>query len=363
MFYNIIFKFFAEHLHFLNVLKYITFRSICAFLTSFVLILIFGNKCIGALKKQQGNGQPIRMDGPKNHIEAKKNTPTMGGLIMIGAIIFSSMLWCDLTNTEIWLCIFVIIGFGSIGAYDDYLKVKQQNSHGISAKKKFLLQSLIALISIYIACHLSDNPQNTTVFFPFMKNWQFNLGAFFSLWAAFVIVGTSNAVNLTDGLDGLAIGPIIISSICLAIICYFTGNIIFAEYLRIPYVPGIAEVCVFLSALVGSGLGFMWFNAPPAKIFMGDTGSIAIGGVIGFIGIIAKHEIIMALIGGIFVIEVVSVILQVIYFKFTKKRIFLMAPIHHHYEKKGWVESTVVFRFWIISIVLGIIGLATLKLR
>lgn len=363
MFYNVVFKFFASQSHCLNVLKYITFRSICAFLTSFAIILIFGEKFIVALKRYQKNGQPIREDGPQTHLETKKGTPTMGGLMMIAAIFISSFLWGDLANIRLWLCLSVLIGFGVIGGIDDYLKIKKQNSRGISAKKKLLWQAVIALMCIWISVCVSDGDQSTTIFFPFFKNLQINLGGFFLIWAMFVVIGTSNAVNLTDGLDGLAIGPIIISSICFAIISYFVGNMIFAEYLHIQYIPGMAEVCVFLGALVGAGLGFMWFNAPPAKIFMGDTGSIAIGGALGFVGVISKHEIVLALIGGIFVVEAVSVILQVAYFKITGKRIFLMAPIHHHYEKKGLLESTVVFRFWIVSIVLGIIGLSTLKLR
>ena len=340
-----------------------TFRSICSFLTAFAIILIFGKRWIAWLKKRQGKGQPIREDGPATHIATKQGTPTMGGIMIIFAIFASSILWGDLNNAKLWLCLFVLVGFGAVGWVDDYVKIKTQKTKGISGKQKILFQAIIAFICVYVAITLSPDADNTTIFFPFFKNLHINLGAFFVLWALFVIIGTSNAVNLTDGLDGLAMGPIIITSICFALISYFVGNTVFAEYLHIKYIAGMSEVCIFLSALVGASLGFMWFNAPPAKIFMGDTGSIAIGGAIGFVGILTKHEIIMALIGGVFVIEAFSVIIQVGYFKATGKRIFLMAPIHHHYEKKGWAESTVVFRFWIISIVLGIIGLATLKLR
>ena len=363
MFYSIIYKYLGINFSFLNILKYVTFRSICAFFTSFLIILIFGKYCIGILKKHQKYGQPIREDGPQSHLETKKGTPTMGGLMIISSVLIGSFLWGDWSNINIWLCLIVMIGFGAIGAIDDYFKIKNRDYHGLSGKKKFLFQSIVACICCYISFHVYSHAGNTIIYFPILKNIQIDIGPFFMLWAIFIIVGSSNAVNLTDGLDGLAMGPVIMSSICFAVISYLVGNTIFAEYLQMQYVPGMSEVCVFLSALVGASLGFMWFNAPPAKIFMGDTGSVAIGGALGFVAILSKHEIVFSIIGGVFVLETISVILQVGYYKLTGKRIFLMAPIHHHFEKKGWSEPTVVFRFWIISIVLGILGLATLKVR
>ena len=351
MFYNLVYKFLGTDYSFLNVLKYVTFRSICAFLIAFCLVLLIGNKFIFFLRSHQRNGQPIRDDGPRTHLDTKKGIPTMGGMLIIFAVILGTLLLGDLTNTWLWLCLGIFIGFGLIGAVDDYRKVSKNDYHGMPGKTKFLLQSLVAMVCCFISIKLCNFPGNTGIFIPVFKEFCIDLGYFFIIWAMFVTVGSSNAVNLTDGLDGLAI------------IAYLTGNTIFAEYLHMQYVPGMSEVCVFLSALVGASLGFMWFNAPPAKVFMGDTGSIAIGGVLGFISVISKHEFIYALIGGVFVLETISVIIQVLYYKATGKRVFLMAPIHHHFEKKGWSEATVVFRFWIISMVLGIIGLALLKVR
>jgi phospho-N-acetylmuramoyl-pentapeptide-transferase len=358
MFYSVIYKILE-----INIFKYITFRSICAFLTAFVLILIFGQKFIHVLKKQQKHGQPIRNDGPALHLKTKKGTPTMGGIMIIFGVIIGSLFWGDLSNTYLWLCLAIIVGFGLIGAMDDYFKIKTMKYHGLSIKKRIILQILIAFICCYIATRLNNFDGAQSIFFPVLKKCTISLGIFFMVWSVFIIIGSANAVNLTDGLDGLAMGPVIMSSICFAVISYLVGNSIFAEYLHVKYVPGMAEVCVFLSSLVGASLGFMWFNAPPAKVFMGDTGSVAIGGSLGFVAVLSKHEIIYALIGGVFVLEAISVILQVGYFKLTGRRIFLMAPLHHHFEKKGWTEPTVVFRFWIISIVLGILGLSTLKIR
>ncbi len=363
MFYNILYKLFANEIGFLNVLKYVTVRSVCAFLMGFVIVFLTCDEGIILLKRFQKNGQPIRDDGPKSHLETKKGIPTMGGIIIIVSVLLSSFLFGDLSNIYMLMCMVVMIGFGGIGLLDDFLKVSRNNSKGLSGRKKFLLQSIVGCVC-YIACMIfAPHSGDTTIFLPFLKNVQIDLGYFFIVWTILIIVGSSNAVNLTDGLDGLALGPVVISSICFAIISYLVGNVVFSDYLHIHYVVGLSEVCVFLSALVGASLGFLWFNAPPAKIFMGDTGSIAIGGSLGFVSVISKHEIIFALIGGIFVLETISVIIQVMYFKMTGKRIFLMAPIHHHFEKKGWAESTVVFRFWIISIILGILGLASLKIR
>jgi phospho-N-acetylmuramoyl-pentapeptide-transferase len=315
------------------------------------------------LKARQSIGQPIRDDGPELHIETKKGTPTMGGLMILSSVFISSTLWSDLANCNVWLCLAVMIGFGTIGAIDDYRKVKTMDYHGISGKMKIFYQVLVATICYFIYSHISNFSDAQTVFFPIFKNCKLDLGYFFAIWFVTIMVGSSNAVNLTDGLDGLAMGPVIMSSICFAVISYLVGNSLFAEYLHVKYVPGMSEVCIFLSSLVGSSLGFMWFNAPPAKVFMGDTGSLAIGGVLGFIAVMSKYEVVYALIGGVFVLEAVSVILQITSFKLTGKRVFLMAPIHHHFEKKGWTEPTIVFRFWIISIVLGILGLSTLKIR
>ncbi len=358
MFYNLLYKLYAYDVSFLNVFKYVTFRSICAFLCSFILVLLSGKKIIFWLKKHQKNGQPIRDDGPESHLKNKKGTPTMGGIIILFGVVVSTILWADMANAYVISCLLLILGFGIIGAIDDFFKICENNSKGVSGKKKLLLQTIVALTCCFIL-----NLKSGVVYFPIFKNFQIDLGYFFLVWAVLVIVGSSNAVNLTDGLDGLAMGPVIMSSICLAIISYLVGNTIFANYLHMQYVPGMAEVSVFLSALIGASLGFMWFNAPPAKVFMGDTGSIAIGGALGFVSVISKHEFIFAIIGGVFVLETISVILQVWFFKATGRRIFLMAPIHHHFEKKGWAESTVVFRFWILSIVLGILGLAMLKIR
>ena len=363
MFFNLVYKFFGGDYSFLNVLKYVTFRSICAFLVSFCFVLSIGNKFIYFLKSYQRNGQPIRDDGPQSHLVSKRGTPTMGGILIILAVVIGSNLFGDLTNTYLWLCLIVFVGFGLIGAYDDYRKVSKSDYHGLSGKKKFLFQSIVAAVCCFAFVKMSNSSDITNVFLPIFKNCYVDLGCLFVVWAIFITVGSSNAINLTDGLDGLAMGPVIISSICLAIVAYLVGNAVFAEYLHMAYIPGMSEICVFLGGLVGASLGFMWFNAPPAKVFMGDTGSVAIGGVLGFISVISKHEFIYAIIGGVFVLETVSVILQVFYYKTTHKRIFLMAPIHHHFERKGWSEPTVVFRFWIISIVLGILGLALLKVR
>jgi phospho-N-acetylmuramoyl-pentapeptide-transferase len=287
----------------------------------------------------------------------------MGGVMIILSVVVGTLLFADMSNINIWLCLLVILGFGAIGAIDDYRKIKKFDYHGISGKKKFLLQAIVAAVCYFLLSSCQNFDGATSIFFPIFKNFHIELGYFFVIWAVFVIVGSSNAVNLTDGLDGLAMGPVIMSTICFAIISYLVGNSVFANYLKIQYIPGMSEVCVFLSSLVGASLGFMWFNAPPAKIFMGDTGSVAIGSILGFVAILTKQEMIFPIVGGLFVLETISVIMQVVYFKITGKRIFLMAPLHHHFEKKGWAEATVVFRFWIISIVCGILALATLKIR
>ena len=347
---------------FLNVFKYLTFRTGLSVFTSLVIVLIIGGPFIKFFSNQKILN-PIRNDGPEDHIIKKIGTPTMGGVIILLALLISVLCWGDLSNINILFCLYIAISFGLLGAFDDYKKIKQSNSTGISSKFKIILQVGLAIIGIVIYVNSIDYPDITNLYFPFFKNLIINLGWFFIPFAIFVIVGSSNAVNLTDGLDGLATVPVILVAACFAFISYVTGNIVFSDYLQIPYIEGTGEISIFCGAVIGSCLGFLWFNAPPAKIFMGDTGSLSLGGALGAVGIITKHEIVLAITGGLFVLEAISVMVQVISYKLTGKRIFRMAPIHHHFEKKGWPESTVVIRFWIISIILAMIGLATLKLR
>ena len=347
---------------FLNVFKYLTFRTGLSVFTSLIIVLIIGGPFIKFFSNQKILN-PIRDDGPEDHIIKKIGTPTMGGLIILLGLLTSVILWADLSNINILFCIYIAISFGLLGAFDDYKKIKYSNSSGISSKLKIILQIVLSIIGVVIYVNFIDYQNITNLYFPFFKNLIINLGWFFIPFAIFVIIGSSNAVNLTDGLDGLATVPVILVAACFAFISYVTGNIVFSDYLQIPYIEGTGEVAIFCGAIIGSCLGFLWFNAPPAKIFMGDTGSLSLGGSLGAIGIITKHEIVLAITGGLFVLEAVSVMVQVISFKLTGKRIFKMAPIHHHFEKKGWPESTVVIRFWIISIILAMIGLATLKLR
>ena len=347
---------------FLNVFKYLTVRTGLAMFTSMLVVLLVGNPFINFFSTRKIL-DPIREDGPIDHIVKKIGTPTMGGVLILLGLFSGILLWGDLSNDYIWFLLFIVISFGLLGAYDDFKKIKFNNSSGISFKFKIITQILIAVIGIFILSNFSQNEELTKLYFPFFKDLIINLGWFFIPFSVFIIVGSSNAVNLTDGLDGLATVPVILVAGCFAFISYVTGNIVFSEYLQIPYIKGMGEVSVFCGSIIGACLGFLWFNAPPAKIFMGDTGSLALGGSLGAIGIITKHEIVLAITGGLFVLEAVSVIVQVVSFKLTGKRVFKMAPIHHHFEKKGWAESTVVIRFWIISIILAMIGLATLKLR
>ena len=351
-----------ESYSFLNVFKYLTVRTGLAVFTSLLIVFLIGNPFISFFSTKKIL-DPIREDGPDDHIIKKIGTPTMGGALILIGLFSGILLWGDLTNIYIWFLIYIVGGYGLLGALDDYKKVKYKNSSGISFKFKIISQVLIALIGIIMLNHLSDNQDLNNLYFPFFKNLIVDLGWFFIPFGIFIIVGSSNAVNLTDGLDGLATVPVVLVAGCFAFISYVTGNIVFSEYLQIPYIKGVGEVTVFLGAIIGSCLGFLWFNAPPAKIFMGDTGSLSLGGSLGAVGIITKHEIVLAITGGLFVLEAISVIVQVISFKFTGKRIFKMAPIHHHFEKKGWPESTVVIRFWIVAIILAMIGLATLKFR
>lgn len=348
---------------FLNVFKYITFRSGGALFTAFFIMLLFGNRFIIFLSSIQKDGQPIREDGPEGHSIAKKGTPCMGGVLIIFSVLAAVLLWSNIKNGYILLLSFILLSFGLIGGVDDYKKLKLNNSKGLSAKLKFFLQIILGAVSVAAISNMSVEHHASTLVFPFFKNFALDLGVFYFIFTICVIVGSSNAVNLTDGLDGLAIGPIIIISAFFAIIAYIVGNVVFANYLKIVYVKNSGEIMVFCSALVGAGLGFLWYNAPPAKVFMGDTGSLALGAVIGAISVITKHELILFIAGFVFVFEALSVMLQVGSFKLRGKRIFKMAPIHHHFEKIGWSEATIVIRFWILAIIFALIGLASLKIR
>ncbi len=347
---------------FFNVFKYLTVRTGLSMFTSMIVVFIVGNPLINYFSAKQIHN-PIRDDGPSEHIIKKIGTPTMGGLMILLGVFSGVLLWGDLSNPYNWFLIYIAGSFGLLGAYDDYKKIKKNNSSGISSKLKIFIQIILALIGILIIHFYSESTEINKLYFPFFKNIVINLGWFFVPFYLFVLVGSSNAVNLTDGLDGLATVPVMLVAACFAFISYVAGNIVFSEYLQIPYIEGVGEASIFCGSIIGACLGFLWFNAPPAKIFMGDTGSLSLGGSLGAVGIITKHEIVLAITGGLFVLEAISVIAQVISFKLTGKRIFKMAPIHHHFEKKGWPESTVVIRFWIISIILAMIGLATLKLR
>ena len=347
---------------YLNVFKYITFRTGLSVVTSFIIVFLIGEPLIKIFEKKQISG-PIRQDGPIDHIIKKSGTPTMGGLIIILGIFLGTFLWADLKNIYVLTVIFISLSLGFLGFVDDLLKIKLKNSRGLNSGLKLLGQLVIGFIAIFILSEYSDHQYLNNLYFPFFKNLVLPMGIFFIPFALFVIVGSSNAVNLTDGLDGLATVPVMLVAISFTLISYVVGNTIFAEYLKIPYVSNVGELSIFCGAIFGSCLGFLWYNAPPAKIFMGDTGSLSLGGSLAAVAIIVKHEIVLAIVGGLFVLETVSVIIQVLSFKLTGKRVFMMAPIHHHFEKKGWPESTIVIRFWIIAIILALIGLATLKLR
>ena len=346
-----------------NVFRYITFRTGGAVVTALIFSFVLGPVIISTLRAKQGKGQPIREDGPESHLIAKRGTPTMGGLMILSALLISTLLWADLSSAYVWIVLFVTVGFGLIGLYDDFLKVTKQTHKGFSGKARIGLEFLIALIACYMVTVFAQPPLATSLTFPFFKDLVVNLGWFFILFGAFVVVGAGNAVNLTDGLDGLAIVPVMIAAASFGIIAYLAGNAVFADYLQIHFTQGTGELAVICGAVIGAGLGFLWFNAPPAKIFMGDTGSLALGGLIGSVAVATKHEIVLAIIGGLFVMEAASVIIQVLSYKFTGRRVFKMAPIHHHFEKEGWKEETIVIRFWIIAVMLALIGLATLKIR
>ena len=352
----------ADDLQAFNLFRYITFRTGGAIMTALLLSFLVGPAIISWLRSKQGSGQPIREDGPESHF-AKAGTPTMGGFLILLAIIVSTLLWADITSAYVWMVLLVTIGFGLVGFADDYLKISRQSSRGLPGKLKLLIEVLIAVAAAFWLLSITTEPLASGLAVPFFKSILVELGWFFIPFAVIVMVGASNAVNLTDGLDGLAIVPVMIGAGCFGFIAYFVGNAVFANYLQVLHVPGTGELAVFCGALVGASLGFLWFNAPPAMVFMGDTGSLAVGGALGAISVITKHELVLVIIGGVFVLETVSVIVQVVSFRLTGKRVFAMAPLHHHFEKKGWAESTIVIRFWIIALILALIGLSTLKLR
>ena len=346
-----------------NLFRYITFRAGGAFFTALMFGFIFGKPIIDRLRRMQGKGQPIREDGPQSHIVEKAGTPTMGGVMILAAVLLSTLLWGRLDNGFVLIVLFVTFGFGAIGFVDDYQKVTRQHHGGISGKARLAIGFVIAGIAAWWATTLQPEALQNQLAMPVLKDALLPLGFIFLPFAMLVIVGSANAVNLTDGLDGLAIMPVMIAAGSLGVIAYVVGRTDFTEYLQLHYVPGTGEIAVFCAALIGAGLGFLWYNAPPAMVFMGDTGSLALGGALGAIAVAAKHEIVWAVIGGLFVLEAVSVIVQVASFKLTGKRVFRMAPIHHHFEQKGWQEPTIVIRFWIIALILALIGLASLKLR
>ena len=354
---------FIQDFSFLNIFKYLTFRSGGALLTSLTLSFIFAPVIISWLRNNQKYKKTIREDVPNKHLIKKRGTPTMGGLLILVSFILSTLLWADTKNYYIWVVLSITFGFGAIGFIDDYFKLTSKDRKGLKVGTKLIFQFLICSITIFFLYNLFDYQYIDTLAVPFFKNYLFDLGVLFPIFAFLVIIGTSNSVNLTDGLDGLAVVPVIITATCLGLIAYLVGNKIFSEYLNLFFVVGAGELAVLSSALVGSCLGFLWYNAHPAKIFMGDTGSLSIGAALGSISIIIKHELVLFIIGFLFVMEACSVILQVASFKLTGKRLFLMSPLHHHFEKKGWHENTIVIRFWILAVIFALIGLATLKIR
>ena len=353
---------FSDQINALNVFRYITFRTGGAIFTALLFVMMFGPAIIDLLRVKQGKGQPIREDGPQTH-QLKRGTPTMGGLMILTGVTVSTLLWGQLSNPYLWVVLLVTLSYGAIGFYDDFVKVTKRSTDGFSGRARIALEVVVAALAGYALMKLGPNDLSSVLTFPFFKDLTLDLGPFFVLLAVFVIAGAGNSVNFTDGLDGLAIVPVMIAAATFGIIAYLSGNAKFAAYLQIHHVPGTGELAVICGALIGAGLGFLWFNAPPAMIFMGDTGSLALGGALGAIAVAVKHEIVLAIVGGLFVLETLSVIIQVVSYKWTGKRVFRMAPLHHHYEQKGWKESTVVIRFWIISVILALIGLATLKLR
>jgi phospho-N-acetylmuramoyl-pentapeptide-transferase len=355
---------FSDHSQVFNLFRYITFRTGGAVMTAMLVVFLLGPSLIQSLRVRQGKGQPIREDGPKTHLLTKKGTPTMGGLMILLGLCVATVLWANPYNPYVWIVLTVTLSYGLIGFYDDYLKVTKRTSSGFSGRMRLLLELGIAGLATYAVTCVGLKPFATTLTIPFFKNVVVPLGpVLFVCLGILVIAGAGNAVNLTDGLDGLAIVPVMIAASAFGVIAYLVGNKVFSDYLQIHFVPGAGELAVVCGALLGAGLGFLWFNAPPAMIFMGDTGSLALGGALGSIAVAVKHEIVLAIIGGLFVLETASVVVQVLSFKLTGKRVFRMAPLHHHFEQKGWAEPTVVVRFWIIAVVLALVGLSTLKLR
>lgn len=353
---------------FLNLLKYQTFRTGMALFTAQLVVVAMGSRFIRWMQAKQGKGQPIRTDGIERHVVEKAGTPTMGGVMILAGLLVGTLLWSDLSNVYVWAVILVTTGYGVLGFTDDYAKVTKQTTDGVSGKIRLLMEAVIAVAAVALIIVFGTNPPeapelSTSVAFPIFKQLLLPLGWFYLAFGAFIIVGAANAVNFTDGLDGLATVPVMIAAAAFGFISYLVGNFVFAEYLKLHFVPGVGEVAIYCGAMIGAGLGFLWYNAPPAKIFMGDTGSLALGGGIGAVAVATKHEIVLGIIGGLFVMETLSVMIQVVSFKLTGKRVFRMAPIHHHFEKLGWSESTVVIRFWIIAVMLALLGLATLKLR
>jgi len=357
----------AQDYPLLNLVQYQTVRVALAMATAMIVAVAMGSRFIAWMRSRQGKGQPIREDGPVTHL-SKAGTPTMGGLMILAGIAVAVLLWGDLTNPYIWIVSLVTAAFAVLGFVDDYAKVTKQTSAGLSSRQKLVAQTIVAVIAgVLTVLWMTQSPTSpgleTSIAFPFFKAVLLNVGWFYVAFAAFTIVGFSNAVNLTDGLDGLAIVPVMMAAAAFGVIAYLAGNFVFSDYLQIHHVPGAGELAIFLAAIIGGGTGFLWYNAPPAKIFMGDTGSLALGGALGAVAVTTKHELVLGIVGGLFVLEAASVMIQVAYFKATGKRVFLMAPIHHHFEKMGWPESTVVIRFWIVSAMLALLGLATLKLR
>jgi len=368
-----LYKHLDPHTHYVplfNLMRYLTFRTGMALVTGQIVVGLMGNRFIEWMRRRQGKGQPIRAEGIERHVIEKKGTPTMGGVMILCGVLVGTLLWADLSNAYVWAVLLVTVGYGLLGFSDDYAKVTKQTTAGVSSRVRLVMEVLIALVAVWLMIMhfgspaLPDKGLATSVAFPVFKKLLLNLGWFYLVFGAFVIVGGGNAVNFTDGLDGLAIVPVMIAAATFGLIAYMVGNVRFADYLQVHFVPEVGDVAVFCGALIGAGMGFLWFNAPPARIFMGDTGSLALGGALGAVAVATKHEIVLAIVGGLFVLETFSVMIQVVYFRLSGgKRIFLMAPIHHHFEKLGWKESQIVIRFWIIAAVLAMLGLATLKLR
>ncbi|MDB5449484.1 MAG: UDP-N-acetylmuramyl pentapeptide phosphotransferase/UDP-N-acetylglucosamine-phosphate transferase [Phenylobacterium sp.] len=356
------------HVPVLNIVRYITFRAGMALFTSQLVVVLMGSRFIRWMQAKQGKGQPIRKEGIERHVIEKAGTPTMGGVMILAGLLIGTLLWADLSNVYVWAVVLVTAGYGVLGFLDDYAKVTKQSSEGVSGRLRLALEAAIAMCAVGMIIVFAAKPPEapdllTSVAFPVFKQALVNLHLFYLLFGAFIIVGAANAVNFTDGLDGLATVPVMIASAAFGLIAYLVGNYVFSNYLQLHLDPGVGEIAVFCGAMIGAGLGFLWYNAPPAKIFMGDTGSLALGGGVGAVAVATRHEIVLGIIGGLFVAETLSVMIQVGWFKMTGRRVFLMAPIHHHFEKLGWSESTVVIRFWIVAMMLALLGLATLKLR